>query len=113
MKSLEKILNLIEQGDPIPILADESLTENFNFLLQHDLIEILDARIILTQKGKIARDKGFGKMMEELKEQQELSVFSPSVQKKESRILNFCFGICVSFLFLFLAFSLTDCSITF
>lgn len=113
MKPIEKIIELIEKGDPVPILAEDSLTDCFNTLLKHNFIDIVNEKVILTQKGKEARTVGFEKVIFELNLQEELKEFSPDTQKQESKVTSFCFGLCLILMVVFLAIALTDCSVLF
>ncbi len=72
MKSTEKVIELIHKGDPVAILAEVALVDNFNELLKYELIDIINEKVILTKKGKKARDLGFDKVIAELKIQEEL-----------------------------------------
>ncbi|MCM4159261.1 hypothetical protein FHG64_17395 [Antarcticibacterium flavum] len=52
MKQYENLLKLILTGNPITILQEPEITGKFNELLKHDLIEITEEKIVLTQKGR-------------------------------------------------------------
>ncbi|WP_029034080.1 hypothetical protein [Salinimicrobium terrae] len=113
MKPTQKIIELIEKGDPLPILAEESLAENFNELLKYQLIDIIDDRVVLTQRGLAAKDLSFDKVLADLKTQEELKEFSLGTQKKESKITHLCLGLCLTLLVFFVAVALSDCEILF
>lgn len=113
MKSTEKIIALIDKGAPLPFLAEESLVETFNDFLKYGLIDIIDDKLILTSKGKEAKDLGIEKVIAELKVQEELKDFSVEIQKRESKLFRLCFGVCLTVLAVFLAISLTDCKLIF
>lgn len=113
MNTYQKIIELIDDGDPLPILAEDSLVENFNEFLKYELIDIVDDKVILTPRGKEAKILGIDKVIAELKVQEELKEFSIESQKKESKIFHLCFGLCMSLLAIFLVISLTDCRIDF
>ncbi|HEY9184598.1 MAG TPA: hypothetical protein VIM94_04675 [Salegentibacter sp.] len=67
MKSTQKLIELIKNGDAIAILAEDSLIEGFNELLKYDLMDIVDDKIILTPKGEKAMDIGLDNILSELK----------------------------------------------
>lgn len=96
MNSIGKILRLIDNEDAIPILAEDSLVETFNEMLRLELIEIVEDRVVLTSRGKEARIHGIDKIVNDLKIQNELMVFSDEGSRKE---LIFCVWIiCLSLL---------------
>lgn len=113
MKSIEKIIELIDKGDPVPILAEDSLVEKLNELLRHDLIDIVNDKIILTPKGQEARNGGLDRVVAYLQNEEELKEFSLETQKKESKVYKWCLGLCFSFLIFFIIAFLTDCPIIF
>jgi len=55
---LERLINLIDEGDPEVILAEDALVPKFNELLKYDLVVIKDDRVFLTEKGKTAKIHG-------------------------------------------------------
>ena len=66
-KILERLITLIDEGDPEVILAEEALVPKFNELLKHDLVVIKDDRVFLTEKGKLAKAHGFDYIVEQQK----------------------------------------------
>lgn len=109
--SVEKIISLIEMGDPVPILAEESFIEVFNELLKYELIDLKDDKIVLTPKGEEARKIGLTKALNQMKNQEELKDFSVDEQKKDSHLLRICVGLGLTLLGLFLVTNLTNCTL--
>lgn len=103
LNSTDKILKLIDKGDVISLLADESLVENFNELFKYGLIDNKNNKIQLTPTGLDARRVGMEKYIAAIKNKEELKDFSVEVQNKELKIFKFCLGLtlCV-FVFLIL-----------
>lgn len=58
MESLNNILVWIEEADAENILAEKDLTTTFNELLKHELIDIEDGKVTLTEKGRKAKENG-------------------------------------------------------
>ena len=71
MASTEKILELIDKGDCLSILAEDSLQETFNELLKYNFIDIVDDRIVLTPKGEEAKALGVEKVLAQLRGEKE------------------------------------------
>lgn len=112
IKSIEKILELIENGDPISILAEDALIENFNELLKLGLIDIVDDKLILTAKGKEARILGLNQVLHPLlPNDQKPETISPHKQKKVFTFLQWCLSLSLTLLGLFIAAIMTDCSV--
>lgn len=109
MTSTEKLITLIDKGDPVPILAEDSLVESFNELLKYGLIDIVNDRVILTAKGIEAKHKGLNQVLYDLNVQEELKEFSKDAQKKENILFRWSLGLCLSLTAFFLAISLTNC----
>lgn len=55
---MDKLLKLIEKGNPEVILSEEELVPRFNELLKYDLIELKDDKVLLTEKGHEAKKYG-------------------------------------------------------
>lgn len=55
---MERLITLIDEGDPEVILAEDALVPKFNELLKYDLVVIKDDRVFLTEKGKLAKSYG-------------------------------------------------------
>lgn len=66
MRSTQKLIELIKNGDAIAILAEDSLIEKFNDLLKYNLIDIVDDKIILTPKGENAMNMGLDNILAKL-----------------------------------------------
>ena len=64
---LERLIKLIDEGDPEVILAEDSLVPKFNELLKYDLVVIKEDRVFLTEKGKLAKTHGFDYILEQEK----------------------------------------------
>lgn len=63
----EKLLRLIDEGDPSSILSEEN-TKGFNELMKYQLITIEDDKVSLTELGREAINEGILKVMEKAKE---------------------------------------------
>lgn len=66
--TFEKLLDLIDQGDPTVILSSEN-TFNLNELFRHEFIFINMEKLELTEKGRKAKEVGVRPFLD----QQELS----------------------------------------
>lgn len=64
---MERLIKLIDEGDPEVILAEDALVPKFNELLKYDLVVIKDDRVFLTEKGKTAKIHGFDYILEQEK----------------------------------------------
>jgi len=64
---LERLIKLIDEGDPEVILAEDALVPKFNELLKYDLVVIKDDRVFLTEKGQTAKIHGFDYILEQEK----------------------------------------------
>lgn len=51
----DKLLKLIEEGDPATILSEENISKGFNELMSHGLIVLEEGKIHLTELGKEAK----------------------------------------------------------
>lgn len=107
MKSLKKIIDLIERGDPIAILAEDSLKGQFNELLRHRLIDVVNEKVILTKKGEEARALGIDKVIPHLNNQDKQKAIPPEIQNA-FRLIKWSLGICITLLGLFIAAILTE-----
>lgn len=59
MKKTQELLQLIEDGNAIEILCKDNLIDELNTLHEQELIEIKESTVVLTEKGKEAKAKGF------------------------------------------------------
>lgn len=64
---MERLIKLIDEGDPEVILAEDSLVPKFNELLKYDLVVIKDDRVFLTEKGQTAKTHGFDYIIDQEK----------------------------------------------
>lgn len=64
---MERLIKLIDEGDPEVILAEDALVPKFNELLKYELVVIIDDRVFLTEKGKLAKSHGFDYIIEQEK----------------------------------------------
>lgn len=71
----DKLLQLIEEGDPATILSEENISKAFNELMNHGLIFLEEGKIHLTELGKEAKKDGVKAVL--LKEQFKKSVVEP------------------------------------
>lgn len=110
MKSIDKILKLIDKGDLVSLLDDKTLVENFNELIKYELIEYRNHKVILTTKGREARIGGIEKIIAEIKNKEELKDFSIEVQKKELTVFKMCLSLTLFLLTISIALSLTQCT---
>jgi hypothetical protein len=55
---MERLLKIIEKGDPEEILSEENLYPKFNELLKYGFVEIKDDKVFLTAKGELAKLEG-------------------------------------------------------
>lgn len=62
---MERLIKLIDEGDPEIILAEDALIPKFNELLKYDLVVIKDDRVFLTEKGKLAKVHGLEYILEQ------------------------------------------------
>lgn len=71
----DKLLDLIEQGDPTVILSPEH-TFSLNELFKHELISINHEKLELTEKGRKAKELGVRSFLEqeEIPEQEEILI---------------------------------------
>lgn len=58
MDDLNELLRKIETENAEEILGEKDLVKKLNFLCQNGLVEIMQEKITLTEKGKEARIKG-------------------------------------------------------
>jgi len=78
--NLERLIKLIDEGDPEVILAEESLVPKFNELLKYDLVVIKDDRVFLTEKGRLAKIHGIEHIIEQEK--------SPGKREKKIQVFR-------------------------
>lgn len=71
----EELLAMIEEKNT-DILAEEDLTPKFNHLLKHQLIDVQNGKVVLTERGKKARLEGFHPSANSYKLQENTSDFS-------------------------------------
>ena len=55
---MNKLLDLIEEGDPDKILSEEELFPKFNQLVKYGLVVLKDDKVFLTEKGIQAKNEG-------------------------------------------------------
>lgn len=55
---MDKLLDLIEEGDPDKILSEEELFPKFNQLVKYGLVVLKDDKVFLTEKGIQAKNEG-------------------------------------------------------
>lgn len=67
---LDKLLQLVDEGDPNTILDEENLTATFNELVKYGLITIEDEQVYLTAEGKLAKEEGVQNFIEKLQQEQ-------------------------------------------
>ncbi len=67
---MERLLKIIEKGDPGEILSEENLYPKFNELLKYGFVEIKDEKVFLTPKGKLAKLEGVEQAVRREKRQQ-------------------------------------------
>lgn len=108
MQATERIIRLIEQGDPIPILAEASLVDTLNELLKYQLVDIIENKVVLTSKGEEARILGLDKVINQIRIDEELKDFSTETQQKEKNVFQLCLWLCLSLVTLFLALVITN-----
>lgn len=77
---LERLIKLIDEGDPEVILAEDALVSKFNELLKHDLVVIKDDRVFLTEKGQTAKIHGFDFVIEQEKKFKKSTKKAPGVR---------------------------------
>lgn len=69
---MERLLNLIEKGDPGEILSEENLYPKFNELLKYGFVVIKDDKVFLTAKGELAKFEGVEQAIRKEKRKQYL-----------------------------------------
>lgn len=57
-RDYDKLLQLIEEGDPTTILSEENISKGFNELLNHGFIVLEEGKILITELGKEAKKYG-------------------------------------------------------
>lgn len=99
MASTQKIMELIENGDCLSILAEDSLRENFNELLKYGLIDIVEDKVVLTKKGAEAKILGIEKAIVQMKSEKKLKEVPVEKQQQRSTLytagFGFLFFLCV------------------
>ncbi len=55
---MNRLLELIDEGDADAILSEDELISRFNELLKYELIAVEYEKVYLTEKGKEAKNKG-------------------------------------------------------
>ncbi len=58
MKEAKELLKLIDDGNAIEILCKDNLIDKLNTLHEHELIDIKESTVVLTEKGKQAKASG-------------------------------------------------------
>lgn len=112
MKATEKIVELIENGDPIPLLAEASLVDSFNELLRFQLIDIVEDKVKLTPKGEEAKIIGLDEVLVQLKTEEELEDLFIEKQQEEGKILRTFLWLLLFALALFLIYSYLNNGLT-
>ncbi len=69
MKTIDQILQLIDTGDAADILAAEDITRILNELHRYEMIDLQEGKLLLTSKGREAREKGFREYLKNLSRQ--------------------------------------------
>lgn len=82
MEDIEKILKMIEQGDTVLLLAEISLKESLDELFKHGIVEVLDDKLVVTERGLEVRAKGIEKVLEESRAHEKLETFQKKPGKK-------------------------------
>ncbi len=80
---LDRLLQLVDEGNPDTILAEENLVSTFNDLLKYGLIAIEDERVYLTAEGKMAKEEGVEHFIDKLKQEQVTEEFNNQPKKTE------------------------------
>lgn len=55
---MDRLMGLIEEGNPNKILSEEDLFPRFNRLVKYNLVVLKDEKVFLTKKGIRARNEG-------------------------------------------------------
>lgn len=55
---MDRLIDLIEEGDPNKILSEEDLFPRFNELVKYGLVVLKDEKVFLTKKGIQAKKEG-------------------------------------------------------
>ena len=55
---MDRLMDLIEEGDPKKILSEEDLFPRFNRLVKYNLVVLKNEKVFLTKKGIKARNEG-------------------------------------------------------
>lgn len=71
----DKLLKLIEEGDPATILSEENISKGFNELMNHGLIVLEEGKIHLTALGEEAKRDGVKAVL--LREQLKAAAVEP------------------------------------
>ncbi len=108
MKTPEKILKQVKEGNSALLLKEEKCKEGLQELMQYDLIEIKDDKIILTEKGIFAVSTNTQKEIQRLKIEEEMKDFSPEIVRRESHLFLLCLISCVILAIIFLIFDVSD-----
>ena len=97
MKSLQDFLEVIEKGDSTEILDQPLLRQKFDNLLEHELIELHEGKVTLTEKGDQAKTAGIWAVIENQQQPaQEIPKKKPPFPKKGIAVM--AVGCCVAFL---------------
>lgn len=80
---MDRLLKLIEEGDPDVILSEEKLIPRFNELMKYDLVTLKNEKVYLTEKGKQAKREGVEKIIKREKRMQfQHSIVPNPLEKK-------------------------------
>lgn len=99
MVNLFKLIKLIEEGTPEPILQEKNLPKKCNFLIHKELAIIENGELVLTSKGKNINREG----LKELMGKQEAS----PVKSEKKPLINPSFFLILLFLLLIILISFT------
>ena len=80
---MDRLLKLIDEGDPDVILSEEKLIPRFNELMKYDLVTLKDDKVYLTHKGREAKREGVDKFIKRQKQLhlQNTLVPNPGIKK--------------------------------
>lgn len=80
---LDKLLQLVDEGNPDAILAEENLVSTFNELMKYGLVATEDDKVFLTAKGKLAKEEGVENYLDKLKLELVQEEFNNQPEKAE------------------------------
>lgn len=106
MQEADKILKLLEDGKELELLSQENKTQILNELQQYDLVEVVEGRFRLTEKGKEATKVGACKFITQEKDEKKATEFIIKKQVKRGDNLVFGLLLLVLVIILFYLFNL-------